>query len=303
MSLVKRLSRKKTLAIALLFIVSLELGFLLLAAMRPQSGVVLAGTWQRLAYANVVHAAGNIDGSVVRYEPGVSREQLFAPAQAGEVGDRVISTPQQPLMLASCNDCRYFPVNKRNALPSTYKPTVVATGLPGGGMVTAETKDALKELFAAAKKAGLSPKVNSSYRSYEDQLETFAYWVRSELNKGKSQAEAETLANRYSARPGLSEHQLGTTVDINCNSCSPFDTSSKGNNGIWKFLEENAHKYGFVISYPKNQEAITGYVYEPWHLRFVGKELAAELFATGYVKGNGQNLAALLLEKKLYVNM
>lgn len=203
------------------------------------------------------------------------------------------------VVVATCRDCTLYHVDKTHALPSSYVPQVVPTGLPGGGSLTAQTVEALKQLFALANSKGLKPRVNSSYRSYSQQLSTYNYWVQGELNRGKSRAEAELAANRYSAKPGHSEHQLGTTADINCQDCQAFDRNNKANNAIWKFLEENAHKYGFVISYPRNMEAVTGYVYEPWHIRYVGVELASEIHSKGYVNGNGIYLAEFLRQKDL----
>lgn len=202
-----------------------------------------------------------------------------------------------PKMVSQCGNCWLYPVNKENALAADYEPSLVATGLPGGGKLVPEAKAQLVKLFTAANAKGLTPKVNSSYRSYAEQVETYNYWVQREMAKGKTRADAELAANRFSARPGHSEHQLGTTVDINCLSCSPFDKSSKGNWAIWAFLSDNAHKYGFVISYPEGKEAITGYVYEPWHLRYIGVEHANSLYELNYLQpGNQQHVTAYLLK-------
>jgi D-alanyl-D-alanine carboxypeptidase len=220
---------------------------------------------------------------------------------AAWLGDSQNSVYEDPVMVSSCEDCKYYPVSKRHALSASYEPAVVETGLPGGGQVTPETRAALQDLFNAARAAGLSPKVNSAYRSYQTQANTFNYWVEREVAKGFSREQAERNANRYSARPGHSEHQLGTTVDINCLSCSPFDRSSNGNDAIWEFVGANAHKFGFVVSYPEGKEDLTGYVYEPWHIRYVGVDIAKELYEIDYLgKQNGIYLERYLLNERLF---
>ncbi len=212
-----------------------------------------------------------------------------------------IVTPSGPELTASCNDCKYFPVNKKWTLSSSYIPAnLTAVNLPGGGELTKATLGAMTELFSAANAQGLKPKVNSAYRSFAKQQETFNYWYQGELRKGITPLKAEQNANRYSAKPGHSEHQLGTTADISCANASGFDRTSQCNNAIWAFIKDNAHRYGFVISYPQGKEGITGYVYEPWHIRFVGVELATELHTRGYLGSNGWYLTKFLQEKNLY---
>ena len=82
-------------------------------------------------------------------------------------------------------------------------------------------------------------------------------------------------ADRYSARPGYSEHQTGLAFDINY-ADSRFEGTDQA---IW--LAENAYKYGFILRYPEGKEHITGYMYEPWHYRYIGVENAAKIFASG----------------------
>lgn len=124
----------------------------------------------------------------------------------------------------------------------------------------------LKRLLEAAKKDGLTLKVVSGYRSYEYQKTVFKRWTEREKKKNPklTDKEAEELANTYSARPGHSEHQLGTVVDIlSSENNYKFALSPQLNYVGW--LEKNAPKFNFKISYPKGG---TEYVYEPWHLRW-----------------------------------
>jgi zinc D-Ala-D-Ala carboxypeptidase len=199
-----------------------------------------------------------------------------------------------PGEIADCIDCMFYPVDKLHALPSTYAPFVVDTGQPGGGQVLPEVQTALNDLFMAARQEGLSPVVTSAYRSYADQSQAFNYWVTQELRNTPDLALAVENASRYSAPPGSSEHQLGTTLDINCDLCSPFDDQDNRNIYLWDFLEWNAHRFGFVISYPRGVESLTGYRYEPWHIRYIGVDYATQLYDLGYLDNNGVCLRAFL---------
>jgi hypothetical protein len=201
--------------------------------------------------------------------------------------------------IADCRDCSYYPVDKMHRLAATYQPTLVESDLPGGGAVLPVVREALQDLFAEANRQGLSPVVTSAYRSYKVQAQTFRYWLIEEWRQTGDLWNAGKNAARYSARAGHSEHQLGTTVDVNCKGCTPFDEQDGRNLALWQFLETNAHRFGFVISYPRHMEDRTGYQYEPWHIRYVGVAYATELFDEGYVMGNGVCLLAFLREKNI----
>lgn len=206
---------------------------------------------------------------------------------------------EEGIVPLTCEDCALAPVDKMHKLTENYKPVVVETNLLGGGRMTPAAATALRSMFEAAEKAGAPAKVFSAYRSYEDQVGAFDYWYKRELSRGLPPEQAKVSANQYSAYPGHSEHQLGTTVDVGCNTCTAFD-NSVGNIKLYSFIERNAHKYGFVVSYPKGTTRFTGYNYEPWHIRFVGEEIATELFELGYLSNNGEYLAKLLRQKGQY---
>jgi D-alanyl-D-alanine carboxypeptidase len=205
----------------------------------------------------------------------------------------------EPVEIAACQDCMYYPVDKAHGLPKTYTPELAPTGLSGGGFVTPIVQRPLAALFAEAQRRGLSPKVISAYRSYAEQEYTFKAWVDRETSSGLTQDVASSNAARYSARPGFSEHQLGTAIDLNCAGCGLFDDQDERNLSLWKFLEDEAYKYGFVLSYPRGIEALTGYMYEPWHIRYIGIFYATDLFAQGYLQGSGACLRGFLRALKL----
>ncbi len=212
--------------------------------------------------------------------------------------DKDAYIPPDSVEILSCDDCTYAPVDKSHALPSTYTPKVVATGLSGGGYLTEEALAAAKLLFADAKTHGYTLTVVSAYRSYDTQIATFAYWTQREIAKGASKVIAEERANSYSARPGQSEHQLGTTADLGNGNCASFDEPC--NKPVYDYLEANSYKFGFIVSYPDNSLELTGYKHEAWHLRYIGVDLAKE-YQPKRDSDSNFYLAKYLLQKKLYI--
>jgi D-alanyl-D-alanine carboxypeptidase len=140
----------------------------------------------------------------------------------------------------------------------------------GGHQMRAEAAAALGRMFGDAAAVGLRLTVDSAYRSYAYQQRTFASAV---ARLGEAQA------LRASARPGYSEHQTGLTADIGGGGCQIEQCFAGTPEGRW--VAENAYRYGFVIRYPDGAEAVTGYQYEPWHVRYVGAELATEMRSEG----------------------
>lgn len=171
-------------------------------------------------------------------------------------------------------------INKTIRLPASYTPNdlVLIDGFmetkKAGMMLRSEAAKALEELNYAAKADGASIVILSAYRSYWSQQATFSSWVGS-----AGLASAET----FSARPGHSQHQLGTTLDYTSESVNLGLSKDLTKTAEGKWMAQNAHKYGFVISYPKGAEAITGYIYEPWHYRYIGIENAQNLINSGLI--------------------
>ena len=146
-------------------------------------------------------------------------------------------------------------VNKTYALPADYNPGVDPAA-----------QDALYQMFADAEKEGLSLWVRSGVRTYADQKWQYNVYV---------ERDGKALADTYSARPGHSEHQTGLAFDLNSLYTS-FGETAEG-----KWLAENCHKYGFILRYPEGKEHITGYMYEPWHVRYVGMDHAPVIYEKG----------------------
>ena len=148
-------------------------------------------------------------------------------------------------------------VNKTYGLPAGYDPGV-----------NPAAKTALDKMIAAAEEQGIKLWVESGYRSFDLQMTIYNSYV------GR---EGQAAADRYSARPGFSEHQTGLAFDMNSFDQGFGDTAE----GIW--LKENCWDYGFIMRYPREKEDITGFMYEPWHVRFVGDEVAKILQESGQV--------------------
>jgi len=171
-------------------------------------------------------------------------------------------------------------VNKTYRLPDNYRPAdLVEPNVPfifqeksEKRLLRKEAAEALEALFAAAKADGIHLAGVSGFRSHDTQKWLFEYYV-------KTRGEAE--ARRISAMPGHSEHQTGLAMDVSGidGRCAAQDCFAGTEEARW--LEKHAHEYGFIIRYPKGKEAITGYKYEPWHLRYVGKSLAQTLVQSG----------------------
>ena len=163
-------------------------------------------------------------------------------------------------------------VNKKNPLTSNYKPdSLVKLNIPfldsasdEERYMKSESSKAIEELFNSAQKEGIKLLGMSAYRSYD---------LQKDIYYSKIIAVGKKEADRYVAKPGKSEHQTGLAIDVT-NEDRWFVKSAKEA----KWLAENAHNYGFILRYTENKENITGVAYEPWHIRYVGKEIAEKIY-------------------------
>jgi D-alanyl-D-alanine carboxypeptidase len=163
--------------------------------------------------------------------------------------------------------------NKYYQLPSDFTPENLKS-VPEGYFVAdgksyqlkQNALDAFITMSDAAKSEGLSLRIISAYRSNSYQANLYQKYKN---NNG------QTAADRFSARPGHSEHETGLAIDIN-DVAQAFENTKE-----FAWLSENAHKYGYVLRYPEGKETITGYMYEPWHYRYLGAEVATQLKSSG----------------------
>lgn len=169
-------------------------------------------------------------------------------------------------------------VDKFNKLSENYIPYELTNGaklgLPviGSAYLRFIAYDPLKNMITDIRNAGINVTISSGWRSFAHQQRVYNYWV--------GQVGPEK-ANEYAALPGFSEHHLGTAFDL-LTSENNFNVSTDyENTRLSRWLRENAFRYGFVMSYPKGAEKITGYSYEPWHWRYVGVDHSLKLHELG----------------------
>lgn len=167
-------------------------------------------------------------------------------------------------------------INKQFALPDEYEPKDLV--YPDvrftfkekieKRMMRKEAAAALEELFEGAEKDGIYLAGVSAYRSHRTQTALFNRYV---------EKDGEEVAKTYSAVPGHSEHETGLAIDVSGSDGKCAAESCFGDTKEAAWLADHATEYGFIIRYPEGKEEITGYKYEPWHLRYVGKEISADI--------------------------
>ncbi len=166
-------------------------------------------------------------------------------------------------------------INKTHMLPPSYVPKdLVKVNAAGYRTVylRKEAAQALETMFNAGKKAGVNLYCSSGYRSYADQQRIF---------KNHVVLMGEAKANAISSKEGQSEHQSGFAMDVTCRAMNGDLQERFIQTGEGKWLAAHAHEYGFIVRFPKGKEASTGYRYEPWHIRYLGKDLATKVNASG----------------------
>lgn len=236
----------------------------------------------------VLLAASGVFG-VMKFTDVFSNDESTQSASQEETRGQAAETSEQPSPVTAFDKTKHsidepgsiwWVVNKTRPLPSGYVPADlvvpdVRLRLSSGNeqmQASGTIVPSLKEMFSAAGKEGVSLVFGSGYRSEALQRQFYNSYVAQD---------GQAAADRYSARPGTSEHQTGLTFDATspsgaCHLETCFENTPEG-----KWLRENSHKYGFIIRYPEDKEHITGYSYEPWHMRYVGPELATEMKSTG----------------------
>lgn len=194
----------------------------------------------------------------------VEVDETVKPAQAGL---QTLANPESIPVL----------VNKQYSLPEDYKPydliypkvDFIFQDKIEKRMMREEAGKALEKMFQAAEKENMHFAGVSAYRSHQTQITVFNNYVAKD---------GEEKAKTYSAMPGTSEHETGLAIDVTTHdgACAAQDCFGDTNEATW--LAEHAHEYGFIIRYPEGKENITGYKYEPWHIRYVGVDAATEIF-------------------------
>ena len=159
-------------------------------------------------------------------------------------------------------------VNSTHAVPEDWVVPEF-TELRNGQKVDSRIYPELQAMFDAARAAGRTPLVISSYRTYDDQKNMLVKKYRAFKEQGYSHEDAQIEALKWAAYPGYSEHQLGLAIDVGT---SNSEKCSKDR--VWSWLKEHCAEYGFIWRYSEEKSAITGIANEPWHFRYVGVEAA-----------------------------
>ena len=158
-------------------------------------------------------------------------------------------------------------VNKHNVLGDNFKVkeiTLLDNCSEGDNYLSIDAKKAYDELCLASIKDDMQLGVTSSYRSHEEQLKIYNSYLNSY---------GQNYVNKYVSTPGYSEHETGLALDVKSLNSDVFINSKE-----YKWMKDNAYKYGFILRYPKGKEELTGYNFESWHYRFVGKEIAKYIY-------------------------
>lgn len=183
-------------------------------------------------------------------------------------GKAIVTNPDSILVI----------LNRKRYLPDGYTPSNLVEPNVKFSFNRADEKRqmrkeaarALEAMFLGAKKQGLTVYAVSGYRSFDRQQDLFNYHVKTQCKKEHAAC--------VRATPGTSEHQTGLTMDLSNPSIGDKPDKAFGTSKEGKWVAAHAHEFGFIIRYPKNRENITGYIHEPWHIRYVGKKAAQAIF-------------------------
>lgn len=231
--------------------------------------IVVASTFLYTAWTSFAGATGETgDGNPIVYSRNPASPSTKLPA----------STPQK--LKNTCNDLQVL-VDRTHSLPQSYIPAdlvylkdfdipVNNYTLRGRHVMIND----LQKLIANGVHAGFYLIAASVYRSYDDQSIVYNNYVR---DYGEEQA------HLFSARPGQSQHQLGTAIDFTTAEMDYRLAQNFASTGAGVWLLANAYKYGFYLSYPEGKENVTGYAYEPWHFRYIGVQNARNLQQSGLI--------------------
>jgi zinc D-Ala-D-Ala carboxypeptidase len=233
---------------------------------------------RRATAALAVCGLAVVVGFGVRIAAGDDRGDATATTGAGVTAGAPTTAAAPPTTMPSIDapGSLWWLVNPQRPLPDGYvPPDLVSTNVPvkpgtGATQLSAATAAAFETMVADAATAGFQLQLNSGYRSLEQQQELYDRFV---------QDFGEEVAAQRVAVPGTSEHQTGLAADVGLVGLPDDQLFGDTEASVW--VAANAHRFGFILRYPPEKAEITGYTDEPWHLRYVGPELAAELHASG----------------------
>lgn len=194
--------------------------------------------------------------------------------QGGGIGN----SPVSEKVTANTSPWNLILVNPWHRIPEGF--SVELTQLRNGHAIDKRAYPDLQKMMDDMRAEGLDPLICSSYRTNDKQQTLYNNKVNEYLSKGYSLAKAEEEAGKWIAIPGTSEHQTGLAVDIVDTSYQILDERQEVT-AVQQWLMKNSWKYGFILRYPNDKRNITGIYYEPWHYRYVGKEVAKVIYEKG----------------------
>ena len=234
------------------------------AAASPSLSATTAGTTATASATPSAEAPGSPATTAPATTPPPPEPSAAAPAAKHSLTD-----PASPWVVVN----KHRPLSPAGYVPADLVQPRVRLATSGeSALLNSTTAAAAEKMFAAAAAAGVVITLASGYRSFNTQITTYNRWVN---------AEGQAAADTASARPGYSEHQTGWSFDIGDGSGRDSFTPAFANQPAAVWVKANAHLFGFVVRYPWMLHEITGYYYEPWHLRFIGVEVAGEMNARG----------------------
>ena len=233
-------------------------------------GLVLVTT---ISFGKAIASINTIqtNKSNIKETKGTEKEKLTAESDTSSTSKDSVAVASSKNLSTKGN----ILVNRSNKLEKSYIPQslkvpnvrFISYADPKVKKMDETAAAALESLFTAARKDGVTLLAVSGYRDY---------YYQQRLYNNKVSAAGRKEADKYVAQPGASEHQTGLAMDVLSNEYTSLDAGFDKTQA-YKWLESNCYKYGFIIRYPKGKENITGYNYEPWHLRYVGISEATEI--------------------------
>ncbi|MDR2531277.1 MAG: M15 family metallopeptidase [Oscillospiraceae bacterium] len=206
----------------------------------------------------------------------------YAPGNSKVIAE---PAPVEPEDNAHIENWAFFLINDNSPLPDYYEPELAAIDFDGARdfFLDARCADYAAEMLKAARSDGIILCVVSAYRSRQRQADTFSSYVERLIreNRNITEAEAAAIAAVQIARPGASEHNAGLAVDILSEDWFIYHTDVTEEferTPEFSWLEKNSWRYGFILRYPRGKEDVTGFIFEPWHFRFVGIDIAEQIY-------------------------
>jgi len=198
-----------------------------------------------------------------------------------DVGGGVLDVPEEiPPEKIYDNEWAFYLIDRQNPLPDDFEIALYSLGEEDEWWreIDERLAEYALQMLEAARLDGIHIVIIEGFRTIERQQEIYDRRINYYLGLGLNLAQSELVAGTEVAYPGASEHNAGIAIDFASGS---YDVYSFENTREFAWLAENAHDYGFILRYPEDAMHITGFIYEPWHWRFVGVERARELAESG----------------------